>query len=80
MTTKLKTTTLKLDEKATADILYMLKRYGQVRVLGLGSFTVRKIPAKKMYNSIVGKDITVKARKRIGFKAFTKVAELINEK
>lgn len=79
-TTKLKTTTLKIDEKELTDIIYMLKRYGQVRILGLGSFTVRKIPAKKMYNSIVGKDITIKARKRIGFRAFTTVSERINEK
>ncbi len=78
MTAIIKQTTLKLTEEQLAFIIKSLKKHKRVRILNLGTFTVRKIPAKKMYNVIVGKDIVIPARKRIGFTAFDSVAKQIN--
>jgi len=76
--TLLKKTTLRLDKDGLNDIAKMLKKYKRVRVLDFGTFEVRKIPAKTMYNSIVGKKITIKGRNRIVFTAFDSFANQFN--
>lgn len=74
-TTLIKKTTVRKD---ITDITDMLKKYKRVRVLDFGTFTLRTIPAKKMYNSILEKEITIKARKRIVFVAFDSYAKKFN--
>lgn len=77
-TTLLKKTTLRITTDELEDIAKMLKKYKRVRVLDFGTFEIRKIPAKTMYNSIVGKKITIKGRNRVVFTAFDSFAKQFN--
>lgn len=76
--TLIKKTTLRLKAEDINDIAKMLKKYKRVRVLDFGTFELRKIPSKTMYNSIVGKKITIKGRNRIVFTAFDSFAKQFN--
>lgn len=76
--TLIKKTTVRLPAKNIQEIKEMLKEHKRVRVLELGTFIVRHIKSKKMFNSMLGEKITVKARKRVVFVAFDSLAKKFN--
>lgn len=78
--TLLRKTTLRFSDEDIKEVATMLKKYKRVRVLDFGTFELRKIPAKTVNNSIVGKKIKIEARNRVVFKAFDSFAKQFNKK
>jgi nucleoid DNA-binding protein len=76
--TLIRKTTVKWTPEQLKEVTAMLKKYKRVRVLDFGTFEIRKIPAKTMYNTIVGKKITIKGRNRVVFTAFDSLSKNFN--
>lgn len=54
-----------------------LKKGGEVRIAGFGSFVVKKRAARKGINPLTKKPITIKASKTVGFKASKTLKEAL---
>jgi DNA-binding protein HU-beta len=54
-----------------------LKKGNKVRVTGLGTFQVRKRPARLGRNPLTGEQIKIKASKKLAFRAAKEVKEAI---
>ncbi|MBN3037075.1 MAG: HU family DNA-binding protein [Candidatus Diapherotrites archaeon] len=46
-----------------------LKKNGEVKLIGLGTFSVRKVQARKGFNPQTGQSMKIAAHRRVKFKA-----------
>jgi len=49
-----------------------------IRVAGLGTFTMKKVKARKGINPRTGEQIKISAKKRMSFKAATQIKKMLN--
>ncbi|MEW6351453.1 MAG: HU family DNA-binding protein [Thermodesulfobacteriota bacterium] len=54
-----------------------LAEHGQMHWRGLGTFTVRTYPARKIHNPATGRTIALAARKSVGFKPAHRLRTLL---
>lgn len=67
---------IRISDESQNEIYSLLKKHKRVRVLGLGTFEVRKVKEKKSYHNFSNKVIKIPAHNRIHFlpvKGFTDI-------
>jgi len=75
--TTLRKTTLKLNPEQEEFILTCLKKSGTVRILKLGTFRVKRFPARKVNDHFNGKTVKIKARNRVVFSPFSSLGGVV---
>lgn len=64
-----------LDLALRKEILAGLRRHGKIKIVGLGTFEVKKAKARSGHNPLTGKDMRIRSYYRIKFKATKKLKD-----